>query len=1077
MKKCPRCGAENPDDKKWCKSCMKPLQDNPAAESDHDKTAEESRLSGSMGNKTYRKPDEQKTAGDKTQSHVSGFAHSDIPEDTDAPNEAKNSRLTGSIGRKRYEYKKTNEETKHENESVTFGGDPHDRFCTKCGNTIEKDALFCTRCGKPIATDFAESMYDAPHSHKVYRQILICIAISLVIILAGFIGVYFTRSCNNTHTSPPIVQSVDSKYGEHIYDNGDVTFTPGEENISYEKASGTIYFNNLLAVYTFDNLSASDAQKLADMVKGSVVGKINGSINMLQIMVRESSLEELISMAEILMSDSRVLYASYDYPVELTESGLDSNPWSNNNVPENDRGNEYHPDGNDWWAEAIGAYTSWSYENYCTPIKVGIIDSGFWDQHDDLLGKISFLPSYAINSEANHGTHVAGVIAAQNNNIGIRGIADEASLVCVDWSPTDNTSYLSSGDYSRIIKQMIENGVKVINNSWGVHFQSEGGYTNGVPSFVFNLFNESYDTYVKQVEAYSKQTAQTCIVLLIELLLNDKEDFLIIQAAGNGYDNYGPGADARYSCYFCGIDEDCFNSLLMESTRQNLLAQESISYTDIKDRVIIVGAVDNTTDRYGNYQMSYFSNFGETIDICAPGRDVYSTVNNRTGWFVKKNNYEYKNDSGTSMAAPIVAGSAAQVWSIDPTLSAGEVKASLINNALYQAYDPESNCTYPMLNLGNAVESLDKDIGGALQETVKTISSERNIVLVLDTSGSMSGTPIAETKKAATSFIDTTLQEDANIGIVTYDSSAYIASDFSTDANALIETVEDIYTGGGTNIDDGLSTAYSMLQSTNAKKKIIVLMSDGMPNEGREGDSLIAYADELKEEGILIYTLGFFGDLGGEKVSAQALMEGIASDGCHYEVASADDLVFFFEDMADQINGQRYIYIRIACPVDVYVSFNGEVLSSAERNQNLRTDFGTLSFEENEDGSPDPVKILRLKESVGYDVKIFGTGYGSMDYTIGFMDEIGEYTDLRMFRNIQITNQTVIDTIAAASDETVLNVDSDGDGKYDVKYRAEAYGYGKEVKVSIWLYIGVAAAIVVILYFALAYITNKRKTV
>ncbi len=81
-------------------------------------------------------------------------------------------------------------------------------------------------------------------------------------------------------------------------------------------------------------------------------------------------------------------------------------------------------------------------------------------------------------------------------------------------------------------------------------------------------------------------------------------------------------------------------------------------------------------------------------------------------------------------------------------------------------------------------------------------------------------------------------------------------------------------------------------------------------------------------------------------------------------MANADDLVFFFEDMADQINGQKYIYIRIACPVDVTVSYNGENLCSAEKKLNLRTDFGTLTFEENEDksnGADDRIKSPSLK--------------------------------------------------------------------------------------------------------------------
>ena len=76
--------------------------------------------------------------------------------------------------------------------------------------------------------------------------------------------------------------------------------------------------------------------------------------------------------------------------------------------------------------------------------------------------------------------------------------------------------------------------------------------------------------------------------------------------------------------------------------------------------------------------------------------------------------------------------------------------------------------------------------------------------------------------------------------------------------------------------------------------------------------------------------------------------------------------------------------------MDVTVSYNGERLCSAEKNLNLRTDFGTLAFEENEDksnGIDDRIKVLRLKEGADYDVQINGTGYGHMNYTIGFMDE------------------------------------------------------------------------------------------
>ena len=227
--------------------------------------------------------------------------------------------------------------------------------------------------------------------------------------------------------------------------------------------------------------------------------------------------------------------------------------------------------------------------------------------------------------------------------------------------------------------------------------------------------------------------------------------------------------------------------------------------------------------------------------------------------------------------------------------------------------------------------------------------------------------------------------------------------------------------------------ADAMLAESTAKQKIIVLMSDGLPGGGRTGDELIAYADTIKAKEIDIYTLGFFESASG-KSPAQQLMEGIASEGLHYEVSDADSLVFFFDDMADQINGQKYIYIRIACPVDVTVTYNGQTLSSAADTRNTRTDFGTLTFEDNPNSTSaadSKIKILRLKEENVYDVNIVGVAEGTMDYTIGFMDENGEYSDLRSVEDIPITATTKIDTTAKLASSLVLSIDEDGDGKYD----------------------------------------------
>lgn len=168
----------------------------------------------------------------------------------------------------------------------------------------------------------------------------------------------------------------------------------------------------------------------------------------------------------------------------------------------------------------------------------------------------------------------------------------------------------------------------------------------------------------------------------------------------------------------------------------------------------------------------------------------------------------------------------------------------------------------------------------------------------------------------------------------------------------------------------------------------------------------------------------------------------------------------------------------------VKVSYNGETLNSNEENLSTRTSFGSLTFEENtseysEDDVDDRVKVLRLKADDDYDISIEGTGRGRMNYTIGFMDENGEYSDFRKFTNIKIRKSTVIDTVAAKSKNTILNVDEDGDGKYDLKYKAGANERGKIVDYSYIFYIafvviGLTAVLIVFLVVRKKMKTRKR---
>jgi len=91
---------------------------------------------------------------------------------------------------------------------------------------------------------------------------------------------------------------------------------------------------------------------------------------------------------------------------------------------------------------------------------------------------------------------------------------------------------------------------------------------------------------------------------------------------------------------------------------------------EVSDNVLTVGAL---APDYGSSMVSSFSNYGQVnVDVFAPGTDIYSTMPEN----------QYKLNSGTSMAAPNVAGVAALIRSQFPELSASEVKKIIMDSGL-----------------------------------------------------------------------------------------------------------------------------------------------------------------------------------------------------------------------------------------------------------------------------------------------------------------------------------------------------------------------------------------------------------
>lgn len=204
-----------------------------------------------------------------------------------------------------------------------------------------------------------------------------------------------------------------------------------------------------------------------------------------------------------------------------------------------------------------------------------------------------------------HGTHVAGIIAAQRGNgLGMDGIGANVRIMAVRCVPDGDER---DKDVANGIRYAVDNGAKIINMSFGKQYSWD---------------KKAVDDAVKYAES---------------------KGVLLIHAAGNDGEN---------------IDEVTHYPCKKYETKG-----EAPNFMDI-------GAL-NWQD--GDKLVASFSNYGKkTVDLYSPGVDIYSTT--------PKN--EYKDASGTSMAAPVTAGVAAVLKSYYPDLSPEQIKKILMKSSI-----------------------------------------------------------------------------------------------------------------------------------------------------------------------------------------------------------------------------------------------------------------------------------------------------------------------------------------------------------------------------------------------------------
>ena len=435
----------------------------------------------------------------------------------------------------------------------------------------------------------------------------------------------------------------------------------------------------------------ADAKQVEDLISkmdGVIVG-YNTILHEYQIQFKTiSSLSDLTDICfELSQSELvRNCYPNYVYSDDLNSYYPNDSRWATGDETSWNNNANLH-----WGADAIRLPETWEFIRSCSlfTVNVGVFDHMFYDEHEDLSFAETFLNSFTDNS---HGTHVAGIIAAtQDNGKGISGVSPNAKLYGYSVNGRRNQSDdQKTNVYGLTVMEeqaaltwfICLNDCKIINYSWG----KPSKYTYRSEKMTIEQY-ESGEFYNLVCEEYDNEINP--LIDCLNQFLEEGYDFLIVASAGNNNNVEGSVQDAK------------LNSIMTY-----------ISTPELHNRIIVVGSA-GTSDNV-HYRVSDYSNYGMRVDLLAPGENIYSTV---YSWDVILNtlnggsghsSYDYM--SGTSMAAPQVSGTAAVIWGINPELTGPEVKRIITETATgMYSYRFDQSFTrpyiYPMLDAYAAVKA------------------------------------------------------------------------------------------------------------------------------------------------------------------------------------------------------------------------------------------------------------------------------------------------------------------------------------------------------------------------------------
>ncbi len=279
-----------------------------------------------------------------------------------------------------------------------------------------------------------------------------------------------------------------------------------------------------------------------------------------------------------------------------------------------------------------------------------------------------------------HGTHVGGIAAGSRDGGPMHGVAFDAQIISADNGDPGPEDGIILGNDGAVYKAgwdaLIASGARIINNSWGIGITDrfdQGGRDPAFPHFTVQDAQLQFDQIKPLLGTPPGGAYEGAIAAA-------RSGIVTIFAAGNDYNLNNPDAIAGLA-YFV---------------------------PDIAPNWLTVAAlqVNPDTASPNPYTISTFSSrCGYTASFCvsAPGTRVYSAVIGGTS--ADDLTVGYGNKSGTSMAAPHVAGSVAVLMERFPYMTGAQV-ASVLRTTATDMGAPGVDSLYGwgMINLGKAID-------------------------------------------------------------------------------------------------------------------------------------------------------------------------------------------------------------------------------------------------------------------------------------------------------------------------------------------------------------------------------------